>query len=79
MSNSFLPFQDLPKQRKFLNNLKKRNPYYVIGTVGLVLNIVLYFVLSMAVDPYFANIFAAFFPVWIMILVVGYRKEHPRR
>jgi hypothetical protein len=59
--------------------LKKRNPYYLVGISGLVLNLVVYFVASIKVDPYFANIFATFFPVWIMILVVGYRKSHPRR
>lgn len=74
-----LPFREFPKQRKFLNNLKKRNPYYVVGTLGLVLNLVVYLVAGARVDPYFAGIFAAFFPVWIMVLVVGYRKSHPRR
>lgn len=59
--------------------MKKRNPYYVIGITGLVINVLLYIVLTFAVDPYFASIFTSFFPVWIIILVVGYRKEHPRR
>lgn len=59
--------------------MKKRNIYYTIGTVGLALNILLSVVLTFAVDPYFASIFHAFYPVWIIILVVGYRKEHPRR
>jgi hypothetical protein len=58
---------------------KKRNIYYLIGISGLVLNLVLYFILSAVVDPYFGSIFSAFFPVWIIILVVGWRKEHPRR
>ena len=59
--------------------MKKRNPYYLIGITGLVINVLLYIVLTFAVDPYFASIFTSFFPVWIIILVVGYRKEHPRR
>lgn len=59
--------------------MKKRNPYYVTGITGIIVNLLLYFVLFFAVDPYFASIFTAFFPVWIIILVVGYRKEHPRR
>ncbi|MFC5270290.1 hypothetical protein [Adhaeribacter terreus] len=59
--------------------MKKRNPYYVIGIAGLVINLLLYFVLFFTVDPYFASICTAFFPVWIIILVVGYRKAHPRR
>ena len=58
--------------------MKKQNPYYVIGITGLVLNLLAYFILSFIVDPYFAGIFSAFFPVWIIILVVGYRKSHPR-
>ena len=59
--------------------MKKRNPYYVIGITGLIVNVLLYLVLVFAVDPYFAAIFTCFFPVWIIILVVGYRKEHPRQ
>ncbi|MBK0403111.1 hypothetical protein I5M27_08955 [Adhaeribacter sp. BT258] len=59
--------------------MKKRNPYYVTGIAGLIINLLLYFVLFFTVDPYFASIVTAFFPVWIIILVVGYRKEHPRR
>ncbi|KAA9345930.1 hypothetical protein [Adhaeribacter soli] len=58
--------------------MKKRNPYYIIGTIGLLLNFLATIILSYAVDPYFASIFTAFFPVWIIILVVGYRKAHPR-
>ena len=75
---NILPFNDFPKQRKFQHHLKKRNPYYLIGILGLVMNLVVYFIASIKVDLYFANIFASFFPVWIIILVVGYRKSHPR-
>jgi hypothetical protein len=59
--------------------MKKRNIYYTIGTVGLALNLLLSLILSLAVDAYFASIFNAFYPVWIIILVVGWRKAHPRR
>ena len=59
--------------------MKKRNIYYVIGVSGLILNFLTILVLSLVVDPYFASIFIPFLPVWIIVLVVGYRKAHPRR
>jgi hypothetical protein len=57
---------------------KRRNVYYVIGTVGLAINLILVLVLNFTVDPVFASVFSSFFPVWIIILVVGLRKQHPR-
>lgn len=57
----------------------KRNIYYTIGLAGLLLNLVVTFALPFLVDPYFAAIFNVFYPVWIMILVIGWRKAHPRR
>lgn len=59
--------------------MKKWNIYYRIGVVGLVLNLLLLFILPFAVDPYFASIFSSLVPIWIILLVVGWRKEHPRR
>jgi hypothetical protein len=59
--------------------MKKRNIYYTLGIAGLVVNLLLIIVLTFVVDPYFASIFHAFFPVWIILLVVGWRKEHPGR
>ena len=58
---------------------KPKNIYYLIGIAGLVLNLMLVLVSSIFVDPVFASILTSFFPVWIIILVVGWRKEHPRR
>jgi hypothetical protein len=55
------------------------NNYYRVGLLGLVLNLALLFVLPLVVDPYFTAMVTPFFPVWIMLLVVGWRKEHPRR
>lgn len=53
--------------------------YYRIGVAGFALNLVLLLVLPFVVDPYFASAFGSFFPIWIILLVVGWRKEHPRR
>jgi hypothetical protein len=36
-------------------------------------------ILSFRLDPYFASIFSPLYPVWFIILVVGWRKEHPRQ
>ncbi|MBA9079161.1 MULTISPECIES: hypothetical protein [Rufibacter] len=72
----------MPKERKAQNvyqMMKKWNNYYRIGVTGLVLNLLLVLVLPFVVDPYFAAIFNSFFPVWVILLVVGWRKEHPRR
>ena len=59
--------------------MKKLNLYYKTGIIGLVLTFVLQIILSFAVDPYFASILSSFYPVWIIVLVVGWRKAHPRR
>jgi hypothetical protein len=59
--------------------MRKRNIYYTIGIAGFILNLLLSVILTFTVDPYFASIFHSFFPVWIILLVVGWRKEHPRR
>jgi hypothetical protein len=59
--------------------MRKGNSYYTIGIAGFILNLLLSIVLTFTVDAYFAAIFHAFIPVWIILLVVGWRKEHPRR
>jgi hypothetical protein len=59
--------------------IRQWNNYYRVGLIGLILNLVLLFVLPFVVDPYFTAMVTPFFPVWIMLLVVGWRKEHPRR
>ncbi|AKQ44983.1 hypothetical protein TH63_04015 [Rufibacter radiotolerans] len=59
--------------------IKKWNNYYRVGLIGLGLNLLLLFVLPMVADPYFLGMVTPFFPVWIILLVVGWRKEHPRR
>ena len=59
--------------------MKKWNTYYRIGVAGFILNLVLILVLPFVVDPYFASAFSSFFPIWIILLVVGWRKEHPRQ
>jgi hypothetical protein len=59
--------------------MKKLNLYYKTGITGLVLTFLLQIILAVAVDPYFASILSSFYPVWIIIIVVGWRKTHPRR
>ncbi|MCC9165453.1 hypothetical protein [Pontibacter harenae] len=59
--------------------MKKWNKYYKIAAVGAVVTFLLQIILAFAVDPYFASILSSLFPVWIILFVVGWRKEHPRR
>lgn len=59
--------------------MKSWNKYYKIAFWGAVLTLLLQIVLSIAVDPYLASVFAPFYAVWGIILVVGWRKEHPNR
>ncbi|WP_114782898.1 hypothetical protein [Botryobacter ruber] len=59
--------------------MKKWNKYYKIAFAGVLVNLLLQVVLSFAVDPYLAAVFTPFYPVWFILLVVGWRKEHPRR
>ncbi|MDX5345998.1 MAG: hypothetical protein LPJ89_00685 [Hymenobacteraceae bacterium] len=53
--------------------------YFRIGLIGIVLTFIVQTILVFAVDPYFAGILTPFYPVWIIILVVGWRKRNPRR
>lgn len=59
--------------------MKKLNNYHKTGIIGLVLTFLLQIILSFAVDPFFASILSSFYPVWIIVLVVGWRKAHPRQ
>lgn len=45
----------------------------------MVLNLLLVLVLPFVADPYLGSVASPFYPVWIILLVVGWRKEHPRR
>jgi len=56
-----------------------RNRYYTIALTGLAANVMLQLVLYLAVDPYLASVISPFYPIWFILLVVGWRKEHPRR
>lgn len=55
------------------------NTYYKIAFIGFCLCIVLQLVLFLAIDPYLASVISPFYPIWLIIFVVGWRKEHPRR
>ncbi|PRY14920.1 hypothetical protein CLV24_103159 [Pontibacter ummariensis] len=59
--------------------MKLRNFYYKIAVIGFVLNLVLQLVLFFVVDPYFASILSPLYPIWFILFVVGWRKEHPRQ
>jgi hypothetical protein len=55
------------------------NKYYKIACCGAIINVLLQLIVSLVVDPYLAAAFTPLYPVWIILLVVGWRKEHPRR
>lgn len=55
------------------------NKYYKIALWGAIANLLLQIIVSLAVNPYLAAVFTPFYPVWVILLVVGWRKEHPRR
>ena len=59
--------------------MKNLNNYHKAGIIGIVATFLLQVLLSFAVDPYFASILTSFYPVWIILLVVGWRKAHPRQ
>lgn len=56
-----------------------RNRYYTIAFTGIIVNVLLQVILFVAVDPYLVAVLSPFYTVWIILLVVGYRKDHPRR
>jgi len=64
---------------RLLHMMKNRNRYFSIATVGLVLNLVLQVVLFFAVDPYLASVLTPLYAIWVILFVVGWRQEHPRR
>ncbi|WP_276498482.1 hypothetical protein [Pontibacter litorisediminis] len=59
--------------------MKLSNNYYKLAFWGCVLSLLLQLVLFFAVDPYLASVVSPFYPVWFILFVVGWRKQHPRR
>ncbi|GAA4439179.1 hypothetical protein GCM10023188_35330 [Pontibacter saemangeumensis] len=59
--------------------IRIKNRYFRIAAIGLVLHILLQAVLFFVVDPYFASILSPLYPIWFILFIVGWRKEHPRR
>ncbi|CAN5901711.1 hypothetical protein BH24BAC1_BH24BAC1_23200 [soil metagenome] len=59
--------------------MKNLNNYHKAGIIGIGVTFLLQILLSLAVDPYFASILSSFYPVWIIVLVVGWRKARPRQ
>lgn len=56
-----------------------KNKYYRIALIGAAVCIVLQVVLFFAVDPYLASVVSPLYSIWVIVFVVGWRKEHPRR
>ncbi len=55
------------------------NKYYKIAIAGAVLTFVLQLILGFIYDPFIPTALSSFYPVWVIVFVVGWRKEHPRR
>lgn len=58
--------------------MKGWNKYYKIALWGAVATFLIQLVVAAAVDPYLVSVFAPFYAVWVILFVVGWRKEHPR-
>ncbi|GHA65260.1 hypothetical protein [Pontibacter akesuensis] len=56
-----------------------QNKYYRIALIGAAVCIVLQVVLFFAVDPYLASVVSPLYSIWVILFVVGWRTEHPRR
>ncbi|MBC5994054.1 hypothetical protein [Pontibacter cellulosilyticus] len=56
-----------------------QNRYYKIAIIGAAITFLLQVILMFAVDPYLASVLSPLYPVWVIVFVVGWRKEHPRR
>ena len=56
-----------------------QNKYYRAAIFGAAATFILQTILALTVDPYFASVLTPLYPVWIIVFVVGWRKEHPRR
>ncbi|MEJ8804356.1 hypothetical protein [Pontibacter sp. H249] len=54
------------------------NRYYKIAVYGAATTFLLQLISMFVVDPYFAAVLSPFYSVWIIVFIVGWRKEHPR-
>ncbi len=59
--------------------MKLNNKYYTIAFWGVMITILLQLLLTFTVDPYIAAVLSPFYSVWLILLVVGWRKQHPRQ
>lgn len=61
--------------------MNRESKYYTLAAVGAVVTLLLQVILSVTVDPYLAAALSPFYPVWIWIIlfVIGWRKQHPRK
>ncbi|WP_162428169.1 hypothetical protein [Pontibacter pudoricolor] len=57
----------------------RNNKYYTIAIVGAIITFMLQVVLMVTVDPYIAAVLSPFYPVWVIVFVIGWRKQYPRR
>jgi len=53
--------------------------YYTIAYWGAGLTLLFQIILFFTVDPYVVAVLSPFYAVWIMVYVVGWRKEYPRK
>ncbi|TXK51996.1 hypothetical protein FVR03_02635 [Pontibacter qinzhouensis] len=59
--------------------MKKRNNYYTIAFAGAAITLAAQLIAAFTIDPYLAAVFTPFYSVWLILLVVGWRKDHPQR
>lgn len=56
-----------------------QNRYYRAAIIGAAATFILQTILALTADLYLASVLTPLYPVWIIVFVVGWRKEHPRR
>ncbi|MBJ6117705.1 hypothetical protein JAO76_05860 [Pontibacter sp. BT310] len=59
--------------------MTRYNKYYTIAIVGAIVTFLVQVVLMVTVDPYMAAVLSPFYPVWVIVFVIGWRKQYPRR
>ena len=55
------------------------NRYYNIAIAGAIVTYLLQVILTITIDPYLASALTPFYAVWMIVFVIGWREQHPRR
>jgi len=55
------------------------NKYYRFAIAAAIVTFILQVILAISFDPYLASALTPFYAVWVMVFVIGWRKQHPRR